>query len=330
MFAVLYQAAPPPPIGGVPKPFKPGGYSDSGADIAFALREEVVTPVADPNPARAFDWVFPDTADGIQQAIAAGADVLWANTVLYAEHPLASLSVKIVGQSPAVAEAIDNKHATNARLRAAGLPVVDSFVTDSPLLPDGLAFPLVLKPIRGRGSQGVVLVDSPAAFARELVALQQTGLYGREVLVDCYLPGQEITVALLPPDGRTRERHWALPPVHRFDHRHGIVPYSADVPVIRNSMALKGPLSPELQTVLAHCERAAQLLDARAVLRIDCRADDTGQFFLFDINAKPNLTGPGRPGRENQQSLVGLAAEAIGWSYPELLRYLLAQAWAMR
>ncbi|MDI2089821.1 hypothetical protein [Commensalibacter oyaizuii] len=33
--AILYQALPPPIIDGLRKDKKPGGYSDSGADIAF-------------------------------------------------------------------------------------------------------------------------------------------------------------------------------------------------------------------------------------------------------------------------------------------------------
>jgi Cu+-exporting ATPase len=37
--AILYQALPPPVIKGLRKEAKPGGYSDSGADIGFCLRE---------------------------------------------------------------------------------------------------------------------------------------------------------------------------------------------------------------------------------------------------------------------------------------------------
>lgn len=36
--AVLFQALPPPIFNNVIKPTKPGGYSDSGADIAFNLK----------------------------------------------------------------------------------------------------------------------------------------------------------------------------------------------------------------------------------------------------------------------------------------------------
>ncbi|CAG8856436.1 2728_t:CDS:1, partial [Gigaspora margarita] len=45
--AILYQALQPPIIDGIRKPLKPGGYSDSGADIAYSLRSDnipIVTP----------------------------------------------------------------------------------------------------------------------------------------------------------------------------------------------------------------------------------------------------------------------------------------------
>ena len=67
--AVLYQAQEPPIIGGIRKPMKPGGYADSGADIAYVLRQAgvpVATPVADPASTDDLGWVFPDTAAGIE------------------------------------------------------------------------------------------------------------------------------------------------------------------------------------------------------------------------------------------------------------------------
>ena len=56
-FAVLFQENPTPPAGGIYKPMKPGGYRDSGSDIAFALHSRghsVATPVAAPDPAYAY------------------------------------------------------------------------------------------------------------------------------------------------------------------------------------------------------------------------------------------------------------------------------------
>lgn len=62
--AVLHQAQPPPAVNGVIKPMKPGGYRDSGADIAHALASaavpglRMVTPHAQPDPSNDTHWVL--------------------------------------------------------------------------------------------------------------------------------------------------------------------------------------------------------------------------------------------------------------------------------
>lgn len=38
------------------------------------------------------------------------------------------------------------------------------------------------------------------------------------------------------------------------------------------------------------------------------------------------MTGPGRPGREDQASLTAMAAEALGWNYGRLLTEILSSA----
>lgn len=50
---------------------------------------------------------------------------------------------------------------------------------------------------------------------------------------------------------------------------------------------------------------------------------------LFDLNMKPNMTGPGREGRHEQASLVALAAEAVGWPFPLLVHNIALQAWSV-
>lgn len=346
--AILYQALPPPVIDGLRKDAKPGGYSDSGADMGHALRAAgctVVTPAAAPDPARALDWVFPDTEDGIAAALAAGATLLWANTVLFAGHPVETASrwAWIVGQDPSATEAMDDKLATNARLRAAGLPVaaamlaadgaadgVEALATldEARLRALGHALPLVIKPIRGRGSQGVSVARDGAALHAQARALIAGGRFGATIMLEQFLPGVEITVPVMPAgDGRTAPL--ALPPVRRFGQVDEIAPYNGDVPVSTNSAAMDAAerARPEARTAMAACETAARLLDIRAPVRIDCRADGDGRFVLFDVNAKPNITGAGRPGRNAEDSLMALSARAAGWSYTDLLLATLRCAW---
>jgi len=352
--AILYQALPPPVIDGLRKDAKPGGYSDSGADIGFALRQsgfDVLTPVAEPDAARALDWVFPDTAEGITEALERGATLLWANTVLFAGHPIEAVlrRVHVVGQLPQRQQEADDKFATNAMLRAHGLPVAASCLAGREPMGDvpainafdadvlgrlGLAFPLIIKPVRGRGSQGVTLVRDLPELQRASGALLDGGAFGNALIVEQFLDGQELTLTVLPrqddlPAHLNSDAASALPPVRRFNHDNGVAPYNGAVAVTQNSVALtpEETEAPAVRALIADCLRAYELVGARAPIRIDCRADATGRYRLFDLNMKPNMTGAGRPGREDQDSLTAIAARAVGWSYADLLARMTSAAW---
>lgn len=363
---VLYQVTSPPIIDDVVKPPKPGGYSDSGADLAFALRSagvSVVTSSAAPDPRNNFDWVFPDTDAGIEAALQAGARILWANTVLFADHPLTRLpsAIRIVGQAPETVQRYDDKWMTRALLEENGLPVPKTLLVSSDVRIDtycleelttrflaeqGLAFPLILKPVRGRGSQGVVRVHTMEELQWEADALCRASfsdangthpLYGSRFLVEEYLPGEEITITIMPPGkyrsaGEFREihEHWALPVIRRFHHQKGIAPYSGVVAVMENSAALTAEESEkeEIRAIVAACCLAGRLIAARAPIRIDCRQHADRHFSIFDLNLKPNMTGAGRPGRDGQDSLTAMAARSMGWSFPELVENIAAQAWS--
>lgn len=358
--ALLYQGHSPPAVGGIRKPLKPGGYADSSADIAFALRTvgvPVITPVADPEATVDMDWSFPDTAAGIEAAIRQGAEVLWANTVLYEGHPIEwalQAGVAIVGQIPANVGRFDDKRDTNELLRVSGLPVARALVVGDYATADihdwcslsletlrtwGLTLPLIIKPIRGRGSAGVQRVETESALRKALETLLMTpDIYGTAALLEEYLPGAEVTYSVLPPgeyptsaaeQNTPSGQYWSLPPVLRFNHHDGVAPYNGIVAVTQNSRALSpAEIDPSLQELCRHCETAASLVGARMVIRIDCRQDPDGHWKLFDLNMKPNLTGAGRPGREDQDSLTAIAARAIGWDYTTLVEALLQQAWA--
>lgn len=352
--AILHQALRPPVIDGRRKEAKPGGYSDSGADIGFCLRDlglNLLTPRASPDPRVDRDWVFPDTEAGIADAVGRGATVLWANTVVFSGHPIEQWMDRccIVGQLPAAMQAADDKFATNVRLRAEGLPVARSLLVGGEarsgvhalaalsvetLAALGLTFPLIVKPVRGRGSQGVEWVGDLEDLVRTASALMASGRFGDEVILEQFLSGAELTVTVMP-EGRGEtdpsggHRFWALPPVLRFNHEKGVAPYNGAVAVTRNSRALapEEQQTREVRELIDACIAAAGIVGARAPIRIDCRADPEGVFRLFDLNMKPNMTGAGRPGREEQDSLSLLAARAIGWNYGELLKAMLGNAW---
>lgn len=337
--AILYQAQPVPPREGIVKPMKQGGYSDSGADIGAALHSRgypLCTPTDYPSPKRDFDWVFPDTSEGIQQAILRGARRLWLNTVLYTGHAVESYaheSISCVGQIPSMADRFDNKLVANALARQHGFPVADSVAFDAAQLPQKITFPVMLKPVRGRGSQGVYFIRTVAQLRAAVDNLVREKRFGTRFYLEPYLPGQEITISVLPPGTYriaetrvTKSRHWCLPAVERTNHRDGIMPYSGEEPVSANSKILSGS-GIELHRIMEACMQTAELLKARGLLRIDCRADESGKFFIFDINMKPNLTGTSREHRTDQQSLTMIAAKGMGWEYPDLIENLANQHW---
>lgn len=321
--AVLYQDVDPPAINGAKKPRKPGGtlshqrenismnhalttfkgYRDSGADIAYGLKNQGISTVTlkdDPDPASQEGWCFPDTEEGILKALERGATCLWANTILFAQHPLQqakSLSqyasnLRVVGQPPMLVEQGDDKNFVNSLLRQDGSFNMATFRTitasDFKQL-DGIKYPLVAKPVRGRGSHGVKVCH----FESELFAHLE-GLLAESpvVILEEYLPGQEGTVTVMPPSNE-KSRHWEMPMVVRFNHQDGIAPYNGVVAVTSNSRAVSPEELKSTSTydeISAQCVRVAEKLKATAPIRVDVRRwndDRDSQFALFDVNMKP-------------------------------------------
>ena len=341
--AILYQSKPAPEAGGIIKPFKPGGYSDSGADIAFQLSDivNVITPKKKPDSENALDWVFPDDLQGIQNAYDLGARIFWLNTVLYKEHSIKKMigkGISIVGQNPDKVDTFDDKFVTNSLLIRNGLPGSRSLVfkvTDSDLFIP-FPYPYIIKPIRGRGSQGVEAIHSKLEMDEALKQWKENLQYGDSCLVEEFLPGKELTITIMPPgkysfEGKVliKNNYWALPPIKRFNHIREIAPYSGNIAVVSNSSLLSDDERNEesVYNAIVACESAAAIVQALAPVRIDCRQDELGNYKLFDLNMKPNLTGAGRPNREDQDSLTTIAVRGIGWSYKDLLVNMVAQAW---
>ncbi|MGI9531878.1 ATP-grasp domain-containing protein [Lutimonas sp.] len=344
--AILYQAHPAPSQDGVIKPMKKGGYSDSGADLAVALKNDylVITPKDTPNEQNDLDWVFPDTEQGIQHALDLGAQVLWLNTVLYRSHPIIKFvgkGLEVVGQKSDMVDTFDNKWTTNQLLKKHRIPIPKAVMIDKATMDLNqleFSFPVVLKPIRGRGSQGVQVIESASHLESSLEKMFNAELYGSKVYIEPFLSGNEITVTVMPPGTyflkeKTLEysEPWCLPPIHRYNHKNGIAPYSGEVPVVLNSRVLTPSeiSSHKIQKVMNHCITAATLLKVTAPIRIDCRADHNELYYLFDLNLKPNMTGNIRKERTDQNSLSSIAAAAFGWSYTEFTINILEQKWAL-
>ncbi|KAK7512482.1 uncharacterized protein IWZ02DRAFT_471818 [Phyllosticta citriasiana] len=284
----------------------------------------VATPAATPDPARDADWSIGDNEAGMSDAVRAGATHLWANTVLFKNHPLQTSAaldayqddVRVVGLPPLLAETYDEKALVNHILKEQGRFMIAVATTlAAGLEKEGVSgHPVIAKPVRGRGSHGVKLSQS-------FVELKS---HSPSVILEEYLAGQEATITVMLPSAE-RPSYWATPILTRFNHVEGIAPYSGVVAVTANSRTLteeEEAADPAYKQASRECAGVAELLKTEAPFRIDIRRfnDEPGSpFALFDINMKPNMTGPGRPGREDQASLCALAASGLGWDYAKLL-----------
>lgn len=269
-----------------------------------------------------------------------GATCLWANTILFASHPLQTSTrlnayastIRVVGQPPRLVEAYDDKNFVNAFLRSQGTFTMpksciapDSSNIDGLLAQHDLSLPIVAKPIRGRGSQGVKVCHSRADLTSHIDSLG-----ANNALLEEFLSGPEATVTVMPPSSSNRD-YWSLPVVLRFNHENDIAPYNGVVAVTANSRIVstsEANSDPAFEAVQRECEAVARSLKVKAPIRIDVRKRSAGEgpFVLFDVNMKPNMTAPGRPGREDQASLTAMAAQGLGWAPEELLRRILETA----
>lgn len=288
------------------------GYKDSGADIAYTLQRKgisVLTPSANPDPHQQEGWCFPDNEAGILAAVQKGATHLWANTILFASHPLQTSSalaayesqVYMVGQPPSIVENLDDKAYLNGKLKQMGsftlprswLVTKSDHDLDAVLkaleLPSD-AYPIVGKPVRGRGSHGVQVCQDYAQLRAHLALLFDESPL---VILEEYLAGKEATLTVMPPSPEY-PRYWCLPPVCRFNHVDGIAPYNGTVAVTLNSHVVEledqntNTEHEQYRAIMRECERVAEMIQTTAPIRIDIRQfGERGPFALFDINMKP-------------------------------------------
>ena len=226
------------------------GYQASGADLAFVLRNEgkvdVLTPTSNPDPERDEGWCFPDSDDGILDAVRRGATHLWANTVLFSSHPLQISSLldryqdhlHIIGQPPSLVDKFDDKEYINDLLRARGsfmmrrswtIDLSNNLRISS--LPRRIPYPAVGKPIRGRVSQVVRVCSNIDELQSHLHELSRDT--SRAILEEL-LAGEEATITVMPPSKEFSD-YWSMSSITRFNHADGIAPYKGVVAVTANS-----------------------------------------------------------------------------------------------
>lgn len=204
-----------------------------------------------------------------------------------------------------------DKSRAQALFRGAGL-VVPSFAVLKPdektQVPEGIAFPLVVKPATAGSSVGVSLVFEESDFKK---ACEEAFHYSDAVLVEQYIHGRELTVGILGEE--------ALPIVEVVSGR---VFYDYQAKYKDSTTRYEVPARLEAgvaDAVTAVALKAYRLLGGEVMARADIILNEAdGKPYLLEVNTIPGLTG---------KSLLPKAASARGIDFADLCVKILDCSW---
>ena len=205
-----------------------------------------------------------------------------------------------------------DKPTAKAVFASAGLPLAESLVLDRTQLAKGdpMMRPFVVKPLNEGSSVGVRIVRCGDNWAGEGADWP----YGERVMVERYVPGREITVAVM---GERALGALEIRPAqgHFYDYTAKYAP-GASVHL------MPAPIHADAyRDALDIACRAHRALGCRGVSRSDLRYDDTagepGRMVLLEVNTQPGMT---------PTSLVPEIAQHAGISFAELVRWMMENA----
>jgi D-alanine-D-alanine ligase len=209
-----------------------------------------------------------------------------------------------------------DKVAAKAAFAAAGLPVAPHAVIAPQELAerDPMARPYVVKPVDEGSSVGVAIVRQGDNTAARIAAEWQPG---RRMMVEPFIPGRELTVAVMGANGTSR----ALA-VTEIATDHRFYDYSAKYAEGGSRHVIPaGVHRAAYDQAMDVAVAAHRAIGCRGVSRCDFRYDDTagepGRLVLLEINTQPGMT---------PTSLVPEQAAHVGIDFPSLCTWLVEQA----
>jgi D-alanine-D-alanine ligase len=224
---------------------------------------------------------------------------------------LDDLRIPYTGSGPAASQLAMNKSASKQRFIAHGLPTptfqtVHVEESDSSIADKAAAFgfPLVVKPNAQGSSVGVTIVDRPEQLVD---ATHAAFRHDPLVLLETYIPGRELTVAVL--DRRP------LPPIE-IQPARPFYDYHAKYQDDATDYVFEIDLPPAvLRGVESVAVSAVESLGCCGVARVDLRLDGEHRPWLLEVNTIPGFT---------DHSLVPKAAARAEIGFAELCEQLIA------
>lgn len=207
-----------------------------------------------------------------------------------------------------------HKPAAKDMFRQAGLPCPDGRVMNRhevarrhPMPP-----PYVVKPLNEGSSVGVCIVHEGDNFPPSRITAADWNM-GDEVLVEPFIPGRELTVAVMQNRGLAVTE--ILPESKFYDYHSKYVAGGS-------RHVIPAAIGDEVYALAMRVAlEAHRVLGCRGVSRADFRYDDSKHagegLFLLEINTQPGMT---------PTSLVPEQAAYLGISYASLCRWLVEDA----
>lgn len=207
-----------------------------------------------------------------------------------------------------------NKHQAKIMLKAAGVPVTDHVIADRAQVARShvMAPPYVVKPIADGSSFGVFIVKADQAHPPQEI-LREDWNGGEEVMVERYIPGRELTCAVMGDVALG---------VTEIVTDLAFYNYEAKYAKGGSNHIIPAPVQPKIYDKVQKMSlKAHAALGCRGVTRTDFRFNDRagedGELVCLEINTQPGMT---------ETSLVPEQARFAGHSFPELVAWMVEDA----
>ncbi len=220
------------------------------------------------------------------------------------QRELERRGVRYTGEGVAGSELAIDKIATKKRLIERGVPTAAFEILHdgaSPTLP----LPFVLKAPKEGSSVGVYIVKESSQLEQSLLDVWK---FGRELLVEQFVAGRELTVGIVGDLALPVIEIVAKKDFYNFENKYTwMSPGAAGA-----DHYCPADLSPEVAALVRETGIAAhRALGLEVYSRVDILLSDAGEPFVLEVNTIPGMT---------PSSLLPEAAAAVGIGYAELCR----------
>jgi D-alanine-D-alanine ligase len=168
------------------------------------------------------------------------------------------------------------------------------------------SFPIIVKPNDSGSTIGLSKVDNNAGL---LPALEKAHKESSSILVEQYIPGRELTVAVL--DGE------ALPVVE-IKPQSGLYDYEAKYTKGKTEYIVPAEIDSDIAVAIQEAAvKAYRVIGASGLVRVDFILADSGELYCLEVNTVPGMTN---------LSLAPMAAKAKGVDFDELISRIIHSA----